>query len=56
VFLRAAERFRDDPSAVTLINVPSRTLGQVPLSDVIKPGTGKAISKITRQGRERSQL
>jgi hydrophobic/amphiphilic exporter-1 (mainly G- bacteria), HAE1 family len=54
VFLRAAERFRDDPSAVTLINVPSRTLGQVPLSDVIKQSTGDAISKITRQGRERA--
>jgi hydrophobic/amphiphilic exporter-1 (mainly G- bacteria), HAE1 family len=54
VFLRAAERFRDDPKALSLIAVPSRTLGQVPLSDVIKPGKGEAISKITRQGRERA--
>jgi len=54
VFLRAAERFRNDPSALSLIAVPSRSLGQVPLSDVIKLGAGKAISKITRQGRERA--
>ncbi len=54
VFLRAAERFRNDPSALSLISVPSRSLGQVPLSDVIKVGAGKAISKITRQSRERA--
>jgi hydrophobe/amphiphile efflux-1 (HAE1) family protein len=54
VFLRAAERFRNDPSALSLIAVPSRSLGQVPLSDVIKVGAGKAISKITRQSRERA--
>jgi HAE1 family hydrophobic/amphiphilic exporter-1 len=54
VFLRAAERFRDDPSALNLIAVPSRTLGQVPLGDVVTKGRGKAISKITRQSRERA--
>ena len=54
VFLRAAERFRNDPSALSLIAVPSRSLGQVPLSDVIKVRAGKAISKITRQSRERA--
>jgi len=54
VFLRAAERFRNDPSALSLIAVPSRTLGQVPLSDVIKLGKSKATSKITRQSRERA--
>ena len=54
VFLRAAERFRDDPAALALISVPSRSLGQVPLSDVIKVGAGTAISKITRQSRERA--
>jgi hydrophobic/amphiphilic exporter-1 (mainly G- bacteria), HAE1 family len=54
VFLRAAERFRNDPSSLWLISVPSRTLGQVPLADVIKLGTGTAISKITRQSRERA--
>jgi hydrophobic/amphiphilic exporter-1 (mainly G- bacteria), HAE1 family len=54
VFLRAAERFRNDPSALELIGVPSRSLGSVPLSDVIQRGSGTAISKITRQSRERA--
>jgi len=54
VFLRAAERFRDDPTALSLISVPSKSLGQVPLSDVIRVGAGTAISKITRQSRERA--
>jgi len=54
VFLRAAERYRNDPTSLSLIGVPSRSLGQVPLSDVIKVGAGKAISKITRQSRERA--
>ncbi|HMG20319.1 MAG TPA: efflux RND transporter permease subunit, partial [Kofleriaceae bacterium] len=54
VFLRAAERYRNDPSALALIAVPSRTLGQVPLADVIKVRAGQAISKITRQSRERA--
>jgi hydrophobic/amphiphilic exporter-1 (mainly G- bacteria), HAE1 family len=54
VFLRAAERYRNDPAALSLIAVPSRSLGQVPLSDVVKLRAGKAISKITRQSRERA--
>jgi multidrug efflux pump subunit AcrB len=54
VFLRAAERFRNDPNALALIGVPSRTLGTVPLVDVIEPSAGKATSKITRQSRERA--
>ncbi|HTR52481.1 MAG TPA: efflux RND transporter permease subunit [Kofleriaceae bacterium] len=54
VWLRAAERYRDDPQALTLIAVPSRTLGQVPLSDVVRVGGNQAISKITRQSRERA--
>jgi multidrug efflux pump subunit AcrB len=55
VHLRAAEQFRNDPRSLSLIMVPSRSLGQVPLTDVIKPlGAGKAISKITRQSRERA--
>ncbi|MDQ3365058.1 MAG: efflux RND transporter permease subunit [Myxococcota bacterium] len=54
VFLRAAERFRNDPSALSLIAVPSATLGQVPLTDVIQLGSGLATSKITRQSRERA--
>ncbi|MGE3542996.1 MAG: efflux RND transporter permease subunit, partial [Kofleriaceae bacterium] len=54
VFLRAAERFRDDPRALTLIGVPSRTLTMVPLSDVIRMEDGVATSKITRLSRERA--
>ena len=54
VFLRAAERFRNDPKSLDLIYVPSQTLGQVPLSDVIKVGSGLATSKVTRQSRERA--
>ncbi len=34
--------------------MPSSTLGQVPLSDVITIGEGKATSKITRNSRERA--
>jgi multidrug efflux pump subunit AcrB len=54
VFLRAAERFRNDPKALSLINVPSQTLGQVPLSDVITAGSGLSTSKVTRLSRERA--
>ncbi len=54
VFLRAADRYRNDPNALALIAVPSRTLGQVPLSDVVRFGAEQAISKITRQSRERA--
>ncbi|MBA3817452.1 MAG: efflux RND transporter permease subunit, partial [Deltaproteobacteria bacterium] len=54
VVLRAAERFRNDPSSLSLIAVPSATLGQVPLTDVIQLGSGLATSKITRQSRERA--
>ncbi|HEY0191036.1 MAG TPA: efflux RND transporter permease subunit, partial [Kofleriaceae bacterium] len=54
VHLRAAERYRDNPAALQLLFVPSKSLGQVPLTDVIKIGSGKAVSKITRQSRERA--
>jgi hydrophobe/amphiphile efflux-1 (HAE1) family protein len=54
VFLRAAERFRNDPQALYLIAVPSHTLGQVPLADVIRTGKSVATSKILRQSRERA--
>jgi hydrophobe/amphiphile efflux-1 (HAE1) family protein len=54
VYLRAAERFRNDPQALSLISVPSATLGQVPLSDVISVTPGVATSKITRTSRERA--
>ncbi len=54
VFLRAAEQFRNNTEALQLISVPSRTLGQVPLSDVVRLGSGFATSKVTRQSRERA--
>src|SRR3569623_6353 len=54
VFLRAAERVRNDPNGLALIAVPSHTLGQVPLTDVVKVGQSTSTSKITRQGRERA--
>jgi hydrophobe/amphiphile efflux-1 (HAE1) family protein len=54
VFLRAAERFRTDRSSLNLLTVPSRTAGQVPLSDVVKFDNGVGPSQITRTGRTRS--
>ncbi|MFT3699461.1 MAG: efflux RND transporter permease subunit [Kofleriaceae bacterium] len=54
VWLRAARQFRDNPDSLQLVQVPSRTLGQVPLTDVIRVKPGTAISKITRQARERA--
>jgi hydrophobe/amphiphile efflux-1 (HAE1) family protein len=54
VFVRAAEQFRDDPSALSAIHVPSRLHGQVPLSDVIRVRAGLATAKINRVSRERS--
>jgi hydrophobe/amphiphile efflux-1 (HAE1) family protein len=56
VLVRAAEQFRTDPRALAQIDLPSKTLGRVPLTDVIKLGNGKAISKITRQSRERAVI
>ena len=54
VWVRAAEQFRTDAHALDLIAVPSRTLGEVPLDDVIQVTPNEAISKITRQARERA--
>jgi hydrophobic/amphiphilic exporter-1 (mainly G- bacteria), HAE1 family len=54
VFMRADMRFRDDPSALGLLSVPSRTFGQVPLSDVVETSTVQGSSQITRLGRERA--
>jgi HAE1 family hydrophobic/amphiphilic exporter-1 len=54
VFLRAAERYRDDPAALALLMVPSKTVGEVPLSDVVVVGSDTSTSKITRQSRERA--
>lgn len=56
VRVRAAERYRDDPSAFGLIYVPSRTLGQVPLLDVVKVEPGQGPAQISRMGRSRSVM
>jgi HAE1 family hydrophobic/amphiphilic exporter-1 len=54
VYLRAAEKYRNDRSSVSLLTVPSRTQGQVPLSDVVRFENGTGPSQITRTGRSRS--
>ena len=56
VVVRAAEKFRTDPRALGQISVPSKTLGRVPLTDVITVSSNQAISKITRQSRERAVI
>jgi hydrophobe/amphiphile efflux-1 (HAE1) family protein len=56
VVVRAAETFRTDPRALGQIDVPSKTLGRVPLTDVITLSSGTAVSKITRQQRERAVI
>jgi hydrophobic/amphiphilic exporter-1 (mainly G- bacteria), HAE1 family len=52
--VRADERFRNDPAALSLLSVPSRTFGQVPLSDVVETHTVNSASQITRMSRERA--
>ena len=54
VFLRASERFRLDPSLLGIITVPSRTLGQVPLSDVVTTADGTGPSAVSRTFRAKS--
>jgi HAE1 family hydrophobic/amphiphilic exporter-1 len=54
VMVRANERFRTDPSLLGQITVPSRTLGQVPLTDVVVPVDGLGPSQITRTARSKS--
>ena len=53
VRVRADEKYRSDPQALSLLTVPSRTLGSVPLLSVVKmvPSTGP--SAIDRIGRAR---
>jgi multidrug efflux pump subunit AcrB len=54
VFMRAEERFRDDKSSLGLLTVPSRTFGQVPLSDVVETHQVESASQVTRMSRERA--
>jgi HAE1 family hydrophobic/amphiphilic exporter-1 len=53
VFVRASETFRGDAADLGAITVPSRTLGQVPLSDVVTIEEGRGASTINRLSRER---
>ncbi len=54
VFMRADTRFRDDPKALGLLQVPSRIYGQVPLSDVVDREDVESASQITRMSRGRA--
>lgn len=54
VYVRANERFRTDPSLLGQITVPSRTLGLVPLTDLVQQTDGEGPSQITRTMRAKS--
>ena len=54
VMVRAAEKYRNDPSALGLLSVPSRLQGQVPLLDVVTVKSGEGPSQITRMSRSRA--
>lgn len=53
VFVRGDERYRLDSESLGLVMVPSSTLGQVPLSDVVTTDDGFGPSTINRISRER---
>ncbi|MCA9697051.1 MAG: efflux RND transporter permease subunit, partial [Myxococcales bacterium] len=53
VFVRAAKQVRLDEDLLSLLTVPSQTLGQVPLSDVVDIERGLGPSVINRLSRER---
>ncbi|PRQ05506.1 efflux RND transporter permease subunit [Enhygromyxa salina] len=53
VFVRAADHVRLDQDLLSLLTVPSQTLGQVPLSDVVKVEHGLGPATINRLSRER---
>ena len=54
VYLRASPRFRNDPSLLGLITVPSTVVGSVPLTDLVRTEDGSGPSQITRTARARS--
>jgi len=57
VLLRAEERYRTGRARWShTLTVPSRTVGEVTLSDVVRYETGTGPSQITRTGRMRSVL
>jgi len=51
--IRAEEKFRADPSSLSLMSVPSTKYGSVPLSSVVHWVDGIGKSRINRYGRER---
>ncbi|HEU4404842.1 MAG TPA: efflux RND transporter permease subunit [Polyangiaceae bacterium] len=53
VRLRADASFRRDVSALSLLTVPSRKFGTVPLSSVVNVTEGSGPSQINRLGRQR---
>ncbi|NVB36561.1 efflux RND transporter permease subunit [Pseudenhygromyxa sp. WMMC2535] len=53
VFVRASEDVRLDENLLSLLTVPSQTVGQVPLSDVVDVDRGLGPSVINRLSRER---
>ncbi len=53
VRLRATTEYRSDEDALAMINVPSRKLGQVALSDVVRIVPGSSPASILRFQRER---
>jgi HAE1 family hydrophobic/amphiphilic exporter-1 len=53
ILVRADERFRNDPDALSLLTVPSARLGTVPLLDVVDLKRAEGPSQITRYARQR---
>ena len=51
--LRAAPEYRRDVSGISLITVPSRKYGTVPLSSVVTTSEGTGPSQVNRLGRQR---
>jgi multidrug efflux pump subunit AcrB len=53
VYLRAKPEYRADVRTLGLITVPSKTLGSVPLSDVVRIEEGHGPAEINRLARQR---
>jgi len=53
IFVRGAEDYRHTSSSLDVLMVPSSTLGQVPLSDVVRMADGFGAPAINRLSRER---
>ncbi len=54
VMVRAEEKYRTDLASLALLTVPSRTLGSVPLLEVVEESQGEGPSQISRTSRTRS--